>query len=65
MLLRSETTVTKRPASHARQSKTNRSSYNVPSRNDSSQTSFPAASTHRTDQDVANDELRQLLRFFN
>lgn len=64
MLLRSDTTVTKRPAIRARQRKANRSSYKVPSPNDSSQTSFPMTSTATGDQDETS-ELRQLLRFFN
>jgi hypothetical protein len=64
MLLRSEITVTNRTGLRARQSKTGRSNYNVPSRNDSSQTSFPVAGTPASDQEAA-DELRQLLSLFN
>ena len=65
MMMRSETCLTKRPVLSERLAKTSApSSYQTPSRNDQSQTSFPAASHSLSDKDAA-DELRQLLSLFH
>ncbi|MEQ1697776.1 MAG: hypothetical protein ABL901_18245 [Hyphomicrobiaceae bacterium] len=70
MLMRSEATVPKKPAPGGRQAKNSHaktsgpSSYKIPSRNDQSQTSFPAVGTPSGESDTA-DAIRQLLGFFN
>ena len=65
MLMRSETQPTPHPASRDRRVKGKRpASLHIPSRNDSSQTSFPIQSAERSQQEV-DAELRQLLALFN